>query len=144
MGWVPEIDHGVIDPRRQAYRPMPKVLRTLAVKHARIARWTWRAILQVWVKGSPNDAVAGVCRRGTPVLLVISEGDARQFEPSVYWSAVRRRLRRKKLLDVDFVAGRDHSLYTREAREQAYEIVTRWVVSHYGRSARGEKSDHVG
>ncbi len=131
--WVPEMDLGFIDPRRRAYRPMPKALRALAVEHARIATWMWRALLQVWVKGSATDAVAGVSRRGTPVLLVTSEADAEQFEPSAYWSMVRGRLRRRRLLDISVVPGSDHSLYTVDGRADAQPILTRWLVSRFGR-----------
>jgi alpha-beta hydrolase superfamily lysophospholipase len=130
--WVPEMDQGFIDPRRLAHRPMPKALRTLAVEHSRIANWIWRALLQVWVKGSATDAVAGVSRRGTAVLLVTSEADAQQFEPSAYWSTVRRRLHRRNLLDVEVVAGSDHSLYTVEGRKDAIPILTRWILWRYG------------
>lgn len=130
--WVPEEDRGEVDPRRRAYRPMPVALRSLAVSHARIARWTWRGILQVWVNRSPTASVAGVARRGIPVLLITSEDDSDQFETSPYWSAARHRLARRGLLDVEVVAGSDHSLYTSESQDKAYAILSNWVVSRYG------------
>ncbi len=110
--WVPEIEEGRVDSRRRAYRPMPAALRKVAVKHGRSARWLWRATLQVWVNRSPNWPVAEVARRGIPMLIIVNEHDSVQFEPSLYWSLVRRRLRRRGLLTVDRVPGSDHSLYT--------------------------------
>ena len=56
--WVPEMEEGTIDARRRAFRPMPPALRSLAVEHQRIARWAWRAMLQVLVRRSAADPVA--------------------------------------------------------------------------------------
>lgn len=131
VGRVPETDHGAVDPRRLAFRPMPRRLRTLAVRHERVARWIWWATLQVWVTRSPSHAVTGVGRRGVPMLLVLCEGDARQFEPSLYWSRVRRKLRRRRLLDVEIVPGSDHSLYTPDGKKHAYPLVVDWVTERF-------------
>ncbi len=127
--WVPEVEQGTIDPRRLAYRPMPRALQALAVKHLRVATWVWRAILQLWVTRSATDAVVGVSRRGTPVLLIASQADAEQFEPSLYWRVVRRRERRRGRLDYEIVPGGDHSLYTMDGRRDAYPILERWLRS---------------
>ncbi len=135
-GWVPEQDEGAIDARRRAYRPMPAALRHVAIKHGRVARWLWRASLQFWVTRSPNGPVAQVARRGTPVLVIVNEHDSVQFEPSFYWSIVRRRLRRRGLLMVDRVPGRDHSLYTQGGKERATVLLTDWVLSRCGRDRR--------
>ena len=134
--WVPEVDHCPPDARRRAYRPMPDALQRLAVKHARVATWLWRAMLQVAVSGSPSHAVAGVSRRGTPVLLINCEGDAREFEPSLYWSVVGRGLHRRGLLDMKVVPGDDHSLYTLDGQRDAYPLLTEWTLQHCGRPAR--------
>jgi pimeloyl-ACP methyl ester carboxylesterase len=134
--WVPEQDEGRIDPRRRAYRPMPVALRKLAVRHERIARWLWRATLQVWVGRSPNWGVAEVARRGTPMLIIVNEHDSVQFEPSLYWSIVRWVLRRRGLLSVDRVPGSDHSLYTQAGEERAAVLLTDWVLSRCGRDRR--------
>lgn len=131
VGRVPETDHGAIDRRRRAFRPMPGVLRALAVRHGRVARWIWWATLQVWVTRSPSHAVAGVGRRGVPMLLVVCEGDARQFEPSLYWSRIRRKLQRRRLLEVEIVPGSDHSLYTPEGKRHAYPLVMAWVTERF-------------
>ncbi len=134
---VAEMEQGAIDTRRRAYRPMPRVLRTLAVKHARAARLVWWAALQVWVTASPYDSLTGVSRRGTPVLLIASESDMVQFfEPSLYWSVVCRRLERRGLLDIEIMSGGDHSLYTEDGQDQAYSVLTPWLVSHCGRRSR--------
>jgi alpha-beta hydrolase superfamily lysophospholipase len=131
--WVPEVDHCPPDHRRRAYRPMPDALQRLAVNHARMATWLWRAMLQVAVSGSPAHAVAGVSRRGTPVLLINCEADAREFEPSLYWSVVDRSLQRRGLLDVKVVPGSDHSLYTVDGQRDAYPLLTEWIVERCGR-----------
>lgn len=139
LGWAnsfAEVDQGVVDPRHLAYRPMPHPFRSLAVKHARPARWLWRMVLQFWVGRSPTDAIAGVCRRGTPVLLITTKSDAEQFEPSVYWSIARSRLHRRGLLDVDVVSGSDHALYTVGGQSEDYPILIGWVTSRFGRAAR--------
>ncbi len=117
---------------------MPTALRRVAVKHGRIARWLWRAVLQVWVTRSPNGPVAEVARRGTPVLVIVNEHDSIQFEPSLYWSIVRRGLRRRRRLVVDRVPGRDHSLYTQAGKERATVLLTDWVLSRCGRDRRSE------
>jgi pimeloyl-ACP methyl ester carboxylesterase len=135
-GWVPERDEGPTDPRRRAYRPMPTPLRRLAVKHLRVAGWIWRATLQVWVTRSPNCPVAEVARRGTPVLKIVNEHDSVQFERSLYWSIVWRRLKRRGLLMVDRVPGGDHSLYTQAGEERASVLLTDWVLSRCGRDRR--------
>jgi alpha-beta hydrolase superfamily lysophospholipase len=131
VGRVPEADRGPVDPRRLAFRPMPGRLRALAVRHERVARWIWWAALQVWVTRSPAHPVAGVGRRGVPMLLVVCEGDARQFEPSPYWSRVKRRLQRRRVLDVEIVPGGDHSLYTPEGKSHAYPLVRAWVTERF-------------
>ena len=136
VGCMPELEHGAVDPRRRAFRRMPKVLRPLAVKHARVATWLWWAILQVWVKGSPHYAVASVSRHGTPVLLIIADWERQQFEPSMYWSVVQRQLHRRGLLDIEHVDGLDHSLYTVAGQTEAYPLFTQWVTSRFGRPAR--------
>ncbi|MGD0392045.1 MAG: hypothetical protein ABSC41_05320 [Acidimicrobiales bacterium] len=133
-GWVPDIELGTIDSRRLAYRAMPPALRDLSVKHSRVAMWTWQALCQVRVTWSPIHPVAGVSRRGIPVLVIVSEVDAHEFEPSLYWSVVRRRLRRRRTLDIAVVPGNDHSLYTVEGRAEAYPLLTRWVLSRFGDS----------
>ncbi len=125
--WVPEMEEGSIDARRRAFRPMPAALRSLAVKHQRIAQWVWRAVLQVRVGRSAADPVAGISRRGTPMLLVTSRADAEQFEPSLYWRAAWRRLARRGLLEVRIVPGGDHSLYTPGGRMDALPILAGWL-----------------
>ncbi len=134
-GWVPDMDLGEVDPRRRAFRPMPSSLRTLAVKHSRLATWSWQALCQVWVKGSPIHPVAGVSRRGIPVLMIVSEMDEREFEPSAYWWLARYWLRWRSLLDIEVVPGNDHSLYTVDGRADAYPILTRWIESRFARPA---------
>jgi hypothetical protein len=134
--WVPEVDQldpdepgqGFPDARRRAYRPMPEMLKQLEVKHRRVANGLWRVLLQVRVTHSPAHAVAGVSRRGTPVLLINSASDAVEFEPSAYWSLATGRLHRHGLLDVEVVPGDDHSLYTLEGQSDAYPLLTRWIV----------------
>ncbi len=135
VGWMPELEHGAADPRRRAFRRMPKVLRPLAVRHVRVATWLWWALLQVWVKGSPHYPVTKVSRRGTPVLLIIADWERQQFEPSIYWSAVERSLHRRGLLTIERVDGLDHSLYTVEGQTQAYPLFAHWVTSRFGRPA---------
>jgi alpha-beta hydrolase superfamily lysophospholipase len=138
--WVPEVDQldpdepgqGFPDARRRAYRPMPEMLKQLEVKHRRVADRLWRVLLQVRVTHSPAHAVAGVSRRGTPVLLINSASDAVEFEPSAYWSLVTGRLHRHGLLDVEVVPGDDHSLYTLEGQRDAYPLLTRWIVDRAG------------
>jgi hypothetical protein len=134
--WVPEVDHCPPDRRRRAYRPMPDALQRLAVKHARVAAWLWRAMLQVAVSRSPAHAVAGVSKRGTPVLLINCESDAREFEPSLYWSVIYRSLHRRGLLDVKVVPGSDHSLYTVDGQRDAYPLLTEWILDRCGRPAQ--------
>ncbi len=135
-GWVPDIDLGIVDRRRLAYRPMPSALRGVSVKHSRVARWLWWAMCQVWVKRSPIHPVAGVARRGSPVLVIDSEFDAREFEPSLYWSFVCRRLRRQGMLDIEVVPGDDHSLYTIDGQAEAYSLLTRWVLDRFNGTGR--------
>jgi alpha-beta hydrolase superfamily lysophospholipase len=135
--WVPEVDRGDIDPRRLAYRPMPPALQALAVRHSRVATGAWRALLQLWVKRSATDGVVGVSRRGTPVLLIASQADAEQFEPSLFWSFVRRGQHRRGLLDVEIVPGSDHSLYTVDSQGRAYPILVRWLLSHCAETSDG-------
>ena len=138
-GWVPDVDQGVIDRRRQAYRPMPGFLRDLSVKHSRLALRAWRALCQVWVKGSPIHPVAAVSRRGIPVLVIASEVDAQEFEPSLYWSVVRRRLRRRGLLVIEVIPGDDHSLYTIDGQARGYPLLTRWVVDRFAPDTLGHR-----
>jgi acetyl esterase/lipase len=142
-GWVPEQDEGSIDPRRRAYRPMPPAYRRIGVKHGRTARWLWRATLQVWVTRSPNAPVAAVARRGTPVLVIVNVHDSVQFEPSLYWWMVGRRLQRRGLLTVDRVPGHDHSLYTAAGKERATVILTDWVLARCGRDRRQTRRRRV-
>ena len=143
---VPELEQGVTDPRRLAYRPMPRALRTLAVKHSRIATWVWRAQLQLWVKRSATSPVVEVTRRDTPVLVITSETDAKQFESSFYWSVVRRGQRRRGLLEMETVPGTDHSLYTKDGRQYACPMLVRWLLSrHIPEGAAFERtSDLIG
>ncbi len=129
--WLPDVDLGVIDRRRQAYRPMPGFLRDLSVKHSRLALRAWRALCQVWVKGSPIHPVAAVSKRGIPVLVIASEVDAQEFEPSLYWSVVRRGLRRRGVLVIEVIPGDDHSLYTIDGQARGYPLLTRWVVDRF-------------
>ncbi len=129
---VPEADWGPVDDRRRAFRPMPMALRTLSVRHARMATRIWRAMLQVWVTRSPSDPLTSVSRRGVPVLLIVSEADARQLGPSPYWAVVRWRLARRGLLDQVVVTGDDHSLFTPDGARQAYPVLTEWMRSHFG------------
>lgn len=136
-GWVPDVDLGVIDQRRLAYRPMPAWLRDLSVKHSRVALKSWQAVCQVWVKGSPIHPVAAVSRRGIPVLVIFSEIDSREFEPSLYWSMVRRRLRRRGTLVIEVIPGDDHSLYTVEGQTRGYPLLTRWILDRFAPGAMG-------
>ncbi len=127
-----------IDPRRRAYRPRPAVLRRLAVKHRRAARFLTRAQLQVVVWHSPHRAVTEVGRRGIPFLLILTEEDSGQFEPSPYWWLVRRRLEKRGLLDERVVPGSDHSLYTVRGQDSTYPILISWITERYGRSPEAE------
>jgi alpha-beta hydrolase superfamily lysophospholipase len=138
--WVPELAQGTIDARRLAFRPMPDALRALAVKHRRVAQWVWHAVLQLRVGRSARHPVAGVSRRGTPLLLITSREDAQQFEPSPYWRAVWRRLGRRGLLDVEIVPGGDHSLYTPDGRRDAAPILARWLLARV--AATGSEPGH--
>jgi hypothetical protein len=133
-GWVPEIDHGPLDRRRLAFRPMPPAFRSVAVKHHRLTHGAWRAVMKVLVRRSPSHALCGVGRRGTPVLLIVSESDSHQFEPSPYWSLVRRRLAQRGLLDVRIVPGDDHSTYTVQGQKDAFPILVDWVVGRFAPS----------
>ena len=130
-GWVPDVDLGVIDRRRLAYRPMPAFLRDLSVKHSRVALRSWQVLCQVLVKWSPIHPVAAVSRRGVPVLVIVSEADAHEFEPSLYWSVVRRRLRRRGTLAIEVIPGDDHSLYTVEGQARGYPLLTRWILDRF-------------
>ncbi len=139
-GWVPDLDLGTVDKRRLAYRPMPAPLRRLSVKHARMATWAWTALCQVATTSSPIHPVAEVSRKGTPVLLIVSEADAREFEPSLYWRVVRRRLGRQGLLEIEVVPGDDHSLYTVSGQADAYPLLARWVLGRFGLPASNPAS----
>ena len=131
---VAELSSGEpIDPRRRAYQPRPAVLRRMAVKHHRMARFLNRALLQVAVWRSPHRPIAEVGRRRIPFLLILTEEDSGHFEPSPYWWLVRRRLGRKKLLDEWIVPGFDHSLYTVGGRDNTYPILISWITERYGR-----------
>lgn len=120
-----------IDPRRMAYRPKPAILRKLSVRHARLSRWLNRGLLQVAVWRSPHRSVAGVGRRGIPMLLVLTEEDSHQFEPSPFWQLVRGRLTRRGLLEVRVVPGFDHSTYTVAGREHTYPLLTEWITERF-------------
>jgi hypothetical protein len=63
------------------------------------------------------------------VLLIASREDAEQFEPSPYWALQRRRQRRRGMLDIEIVPGRDHSLFTVDGRRDAYPVLVRWLRS---------------
>ena len=130
-GWVPDVDLGVIDERRLAYRPMPAVL----PQPVRQALEGGPQIVAGGVpgvgQGSPIHPVAAVSRRGIPVLVVVSEVDAREFEPSLYWSVVRRRLRRRGTLVIDVIPGDDHSLYTVEGQTRGYPLLTSWILDRF-------------
>ena len=139
-GWVPEIDHGPLDPRRRAFRPMAPAFRSIAVKHHRMTHAAWRTLLMVLVRRSPADSLCGVSRRGTPVLLIVTESDAHQFEPSPYWSMVRRRLTGRGLLEVRIVPGSDHSTYTVDGQKSTFPILVDWVVNRFGRSGADHPS----
>jgi acetyl esterase/lipase len=131
---VPELQAGEpIDPRRMAYWPRPAALRKLAVKHARVARWIHRAILLVAPHRSSHRAVAGVGRRGIPLLLILTEEDSGYFEPSPYWGIVRRRQVRRGLLDIRIVPGFDHSLYTVRGQVSTYPLLISWITDRYAR-----------
>ncbi len=141
---VPElVDGDVVDPRRKAYRPMPAPLRKLARHHLRVARRLNHALVQVAVHRSPHHSIAGVCRRGIPLLLVLTEEDSRQFERSPYWTAVRRRLARRGLLDVRIVPGFDHSLYTVSGQEHTYPILISWITERYLSRERADEAAPV-
>jgi pimeloyl-ACP methyl ester carboxylesterase len=141
-GWAPEMDVGVgtIDPRRRAFRPMSPAFRSFAVKHHRMTHAAWRALLMIRVRRSPAVGPCGVGRRGTPLLLVVTENDSHQFEPSPYWSMVRRRLTRRGLLEVRIVPGKDHSTYTVQGQQDTFPILVDWVVGRFGRSRTGPPS----
>jgi acetyl esterase/lipase len=131
---VAELDTGdPIDPRRRAYQPRPEVLRRMAVKHYRMARFLNRALLQVAVWRSPHRPIAEVSRRRIPFLLILTEEDSGHFERSPYWWLVRRRLERKQLLDERIVPGFDHSLYTVPGQDNTYPILISWITDRYGR-----------
>jgi len=65
------------------------------------------------------------------VLLVVSESDFDQFEPSLYWAHARRKLHRRGLLEIQVVAGSDHSLYTQRGKAIAYPLVIRWLTERF-------------
>ncbi len=123
---------------------MPAVLRRFAVKHNRVARWIWKAVLQVWVTRSAVGPVAEVARRGTPTLVVINEFDSVQFEPSLYWSFVCRRLRRRGLLELERVPGSDHSLYTPEGHDRAAAYLVDWIVDRCAPPGVAQRSRRIG
>ena len=131
-GWMPERNHGPIDPRRRAYKPMASPFTRLAVQHRRLARTLWRGVLTVAVGASPRASLAGLDRQGTPLLLIASESDAEQFERSVFWSIRDRRRRRRDMFDFVVVPGDDHSLYTVDAQNDAYPVLKRWIRTHFG------------
>jgi pimeloyl-ACP methyl ester carboxylesterase len=139
-GWVAEMDHGPLDPRRQAFKPMAPPFRAFAVKHHRMAHKAWRTLLMVLVHRSPADGLCKVGQRGTPVLLIVTENDVHQFEPSPYWSMVRRRLTKRGLLEVRVVPGSDHSTYTIEGQRDTFPILVDWVVERFGRAGTGHPS----
>ena len=109
----------------------------MAVRHARTADALWTAYLQLRVDESPHSAVMDVCRRGTPLLLLLAEKESEQFEPSLYWGIVGRRLRRRGLLEETVIHGKDHSLYTPDGKTRAYPVLTAWVTSRFAGPERG-------
>ena len=72
------------------------------------------------------------------MLVIVSELDAREFEPSLYWSVVRRRLHRRRLLDIEVVPGEDHSLYTVDGQDRAYPLLTGWLLGRFAGDSIGE------
>ncbi len=127
----PELEHGRLDRRRKAARPMPSALRRVAVKHARVARILWTAYVQVRVSRAPQSATVGIARRGTRVLFLVTD-EGTGFVPSLYWNRVRHRMERRGLYQETVLQCADHSLYTPEAMAMAYPVLTEWVTSHFG------------
>jgi hypothetical protein len=130
-GWMPERNCGDIDPRRLAYKPMPRPLARLAVRHRRVARAIWRSVLTVAVGASPRASLDGLDRRGTPLLLIASESDAEQFERSAFWSIRERGRHRRDMFDFVVVPGADHSLYTVDGQSEAYPVLRSWIEARY-------------
>ena len=122
-GWVPEMDHGPLDPRRLAFRPMAPAFRSFAVKHHRIAHAAWRTLLMVRVRRSPADSLCGWDDGARPSCWSSPRTTPHQFEPSPYWSMVRRRLTRRGLLEVRIVPGQDHSTYTVQGQTDTFPIL---------------------
>jgi len=132
-GRVPEVGDGPVDPRRLAHKPMPGLFATIAVRHHRVAKAAWRSLLSVAVGASPHAPLAGLARRGTPLLLVASEKDAERFERSVFWSIREWRRHRRDMFDFVVVPGADHSLYTVEGQSIAYPVLSNWIEARYGK-----------
>ncbi len=132
---VPELTatNDRVDPRRRAFRRMPRPLRGLAGKHLRVATYLWWAAQQPGFRGSVSGILGRIANQGTAVLVIASTGEAQQFEPSLYWSVAFRRLARRGMLDIKRISGSDHSLYTPEGQARGYPLLSDWVLTRYAR-----------
>lgn len=120
------------DPRRRAGRPPARVLLPLYRRRPRWAAVLWRAYRQVAVWHSPMAVVAGLVRRSTAVVLVVSPNDARHFRESLFWSLLRaprwRRTNRYRMLES---AAVDHPLMTIDGQEWAARAITADLLDRY-------------
>lgn len=114
---------------RRALRVMPGPLRRLAVRHQRVADWTWRALREAIAWREPAEVLARVVRRDTDVLLIVSPQDAHAFRRTLLWRAVGLPwLERTGRLRFEVLDTLDHAVDRVAGREAALKAIATHVV----------------
>jgi len=129
----PEVQVGKpTDARRRAQRHMPKPLRELESRHPRFAQRIWQLFTQLAVQKSPMQPPATLARRGVNTLLVCAPEDDRQFQGSLYWQLVWRRLIRAGVLHHQRIDGLDHGLAAQQPREELLDVLATHISGSFG------------
>ncbi|MDQ2839353.1 MAG: alpha/beta hydrolase [Actinomycetota bacterium] len=133
------------DPRRLAARPAGWAFQKTGDRWPRSAALMWRIYRQVTVWNAPLAAVAGLVRRGTIVVLVMSPNDGRHFRESVFWSGLHawrwRRSGRYSLLESAEV---DHPLMTQEGQNWALGAIRADLIRRFAASPHEAHFSSVG
>ena len=124
---VTETDTG--DSRRQAVRPLNPLARHLLASvrianlgPAAIPAVAWRAINKLRLYPSPVGALETLAQRGTELLVICGESDAKQSR----WAM--RHLERSGRCHFEVVRSMDHSLFRFAGRSELMRLLTRQVL----------------
>lgn len=129
---------GKLDRRRQAVgakkdwtRVLPSARGVLGPLAQRLPDSAWWILNRVAVKSPPGRTFSTLIGSHSRILVIAGENEARRLRRGE--KSRLRRLQRTGLFELDVVPDLEHSLFERESRQVASDLLTRHILTYYCR-----------